>query len=134
MFVFIWLRTSLPRLRYDQFMGLGWKVLIPISLVWVMVVATLRVAITDSTVTRAIVTAAVGVVSTMALLLVICRVMRPPQPLTPPAAGPQAAVSGGFPVPPIPSRGSQHARSTLSGRSSPSAPTPENPRRETTDV
>ena len=42
-FVFIWLRGTLPRLRYDQFMKFGWKVLIPASLVWIMVVATLRV-------------------------------------------------------------------------------------------
>jgi len=41
-FVFYWLRATLPRLRYDQFMALGWKVLIPASLVWVMIVAAFR--------------------------------------------------------------------------------------------
>jgi NADH-quinone oxidoreductase subunit H len=42
-FVFVWLRGTLPRLRYDQFMQFGWKVLIPISILWILVVATLRV-------------------------------------------------------------------------------------------
>ena len=43
LFVFIWLRGTLPRLRYDQFMSFGWKVLIPAGVVWVMAIATLRV-------------------------------------------------------------------------------------------
>jgi NADH-quinone oxidoreductase subunit H len=43
LFFFIWLRGTLPRLRYDQFMKFGWKVLIPASLVWIMLVSTLRV-------------------------------------------------------------------------------------------
>jgi NADH-quinone oxidoreductase subunit H len=42
LFGFIWLRGTLPRLRYDQFMRLGWKVLIPFSLVWILVVAAFR--------------------------------------------------------------------------------------------
>ncbi len=41
-FIFIWLRGSLPRLRYDQFMAFGWKRLIPIALVWIVAVATIR--------------------------------------------------------------------------------------------
>ncbi len=43
MFMFLWVRATFPRYRYDQIMRLGWKIFIPVALVWIMVVAGLIV-------------------------------------------------------------------------------------------
>lgn len=44
MFVYLWIRATFPRYRYDQLMRLGWKVLIPVTIVWVIVTAAMVVA------------------------------------------------------------------------------------------
>jgi NADH-quinone oxidoreductase subunit H len=68
-FVFYWLRATLPRLRYDQFMALGWKVLIPASLVWVLIVAAFR-ELTNEGRTRFETLAYVGIPLALIVLIV----------------------------------------------------------------
>jgi NADH-quinone oxidoreductase subunit H len=67
-FFFYWLRATLPRLRYDQFMALGWKVLIPASLVWIMIVAAFR-ELTNEGRTRLQTLAYVGIPLALVVLL-----------------------------------------------------------------
>jgi NADH-quinone oxidoreductase subunit H len=38
-FCYLWIRATLPRFRYDQIMRLGWKILIPVTIVWIVVIA-----------------------------------------------------------------------------------------------
>lgn len=100
-FIFIWLRGSLPRLRYDQFMAFGWKRLIPISLVWIIAVATMRVARDDLAFDRQTAMIAVGILLVVFLAMVFIpesRVEEEPPSTTEPR-------DGGFPVPPMPAGG-----------------------------
>ena len=45
LFLFIWMRTTLPRLRYDQLMSFGWKVLLPVATINAVITAILVVAL-----------------------------------------------------------------------------------------
>jgi len=48
LFGYVWLRGTLPRVRYDQLMAIGWKFLIPVSIVWILLVAAVRAWRLDS--------------------------------------------------------------------------------------
>jgi NADH-quinone oxidoreductase subunit H len=104
LFVFIWLRTTLPRMRYDQFMNLGWKILIPVALAWVMVVATIRAFRNEGYSVGTVTVVVAGIVTGVLLIVLIWNTMRgnvirsAPRPSDPPFE----PMAGGFPVPPMP--------------------------------
>jgi NADH-quinone oxidoreductase subunit H len=100
LFVFIWLRGTLPRLRYDQFMKLGWKVLIPVSLVWILVVASIRTLYDEVADTRTRITY-LGIGLAVLLLLFTLWPQREAETETDLEAGLLTPAQGGFPTPPL---------------------------------
>ena len=70
-FVFVWLRGTLPRLRYDQFMHLGWKVFIPVNLVWIVAVAVARIGATDGWFSSTAMLIAVVIVVVALIILIL---------------------------------------------------------------
>ena len=104
LYVFIWLRGTLPRLRYDQFMALGWKVLLPVSLLWIFVVAALRLVTTGGVDRQTIIYWGAGITALL-LVLAMLPARRPqgPEPSEPAARGEGFdAFAAGYPVPPMP--------------------------------
>jgi NADH-quinone oxidoreductase subunit H len=109
LFVFIWLRGTLPRLRYDQFMKLGWKFLIPASLVWIMAVATVRALSNEGIETREVLLYGSGGVIAVLIITSIWDAMASRSAAA--AAAEELAAeksaefdpfAGGHPVPPLP--------------------------------
>ncbi len=98
-FFFVWVRASLPRVRWDHFMNLGWKVLIPISLVWVLLLAVMRAAGAQGWMTNPIFLGVLLVV-VVGLIGYILLGGRAEQPEPEPKAF--DAFAGGYPVPPMP--------------------------------
>jgi NADH-quinone oxidoreductase subunit H len=106
LFCYVWLRGTLPRTRYDQLMALGWKILIPLSIVWILLIATIRAWRNDSHST------AVYAVGGLVLVLIIILVtlwdnaaVRRSESLKPDEPAPEGADGlpevEGFPVPPM---------------------------------
>jgi NADH-quinone oxidoreductase subunit H len=117
LYVFIWLRGTLPRLRYDQFMALGWKVLLPVSLLWIFVVAALRLVTTGGVDRQTIIYWGAGITALLLVLAMLpARRSQGAEPAEPAARGEGFdAFAAGYPVPPMPGQVPGHVPGHVPG-------------------
>ncbi|MQA08257.1 MAG: NADH-quinone oxidoreductase subunit NuoH [Pseudonocardiaceae bacterium] len=97
LFVYIWLRGTLPRLRYDQFMRFGWKVLVPISLAWFVLVSGIRAVRNDGNVS----TVQILIVGGIGIAILVLLSLLLPEKEVPEDEDKIPVTGGGYPVPPI---------------------------------
>jgi NADH-quinone oxidoreductase subunit H len=114
-FFFIWLRGTLPRLRYDQFMQFGWKVLIPASVGWILLVATIQGVRNEGYDVRNVVLVAAGAIVVVLVATWIWELTRR-QPAAPAVERTFDPFAGGFPVPPLPGQVAAPAYTGALGR------------------
>ncbi|WP_372593466.1 NADH-quinone oxidoreductase subunit NuoH [Actinotalea sp.] len=100
MFLFVWVRGTLLRLRYDQFMRFGWKILIPSALVWIVAVAGVQGVrrFTDVDLNTMLFT--LGGIALVGVVVSFLIPEKKPEPESGPP--PFDAFAGGYPVPPLP--------------------------------
>ncbi|MCP3798955.1 NADH-quinone oxidoreductase subunit NuoH [Allokutzneria sp. A3M-2-11 16] len=95
LFGFIWLRGTLPRYRYDQFMKLGWKLLVPVSLAWIVAVATIKTIRNQGVTPQQVLMIGGGLL----VVMLVVAFLIPDRQVD---DGPQIPMAhSGFPVPPL---------------------------------
>jgi NADH-quinone oxidoreductase subunit H len=124
LFIFVWLRGTLPRLRYDQFMSFGWKYLIPIALVWLMAVAAFRLGNREGWFSTPVFWIVAGLILVGLIVLTFVGGAEEHEPPDVAPEEPFDAFAGGYPVPPQGNQQLPELAGVLVGEESQDVPPP----------